>query len=103
MKKSLLLILVALLLTGCVSKAPTGTIDGTAYMLLTTVPDLPTPPEFPSGLNWGYQDPLYTLDEAGAQRILEFRDKIYLDFCYDLETWEMQFEAVKKRISELNL
>lgn len=103
MKKSLLLILVALLLTGCVSKAPTGTIDGTAYMLLTTVPDLPTPPEFPSGLNWGYQDPLYTLDEAGAQKILQFRDKNYLDFCYDLETWKMQFEAVKKRISELNL
>lgn len=103
MKKSLLLILVVLLLTGCVSKAPSRTIDGTAYMLLTTVPDLPTPPEFPSGLNWGYQEPLYTLDEAGAQRILEFRDKNYLDFCYDLETWEMQFDVVKKRISELNL
>lgn len=103
MKKSLLLILAVLLLVGCVSKAPTGTIDGTAYMLLTTVPELPTPPEFPSGLNWGYQDPLYTLDEAGAQKILEFRDESYLNFCYDLETWEMQFDAVKKRISELNL
>lgn len=103
MKKSLLLILVVILLTGCVSKAPTGTIDGTTYMLLTTVPELPTPPEFPSGLNWGYQDPLYTLDEAGAQKILQFRDKNYLDFCYDLETWEMQFDAVRKRISELNI
>lgn len=103
MKKSLLLILMVPLLIGCVSKAPTGTIDGTAYMLLTTVPELPTPPTFPDKLNWGYQEPLYTLDEAGAQKILQFRDKNYLDFCYDLETWEMQFDAVKKRISELNL
>lgn len=103
MKKSLLLILAVLLLIGCVSKTPTGTIDGTAYMLLTTVPELPTPPAFPDKLNWGYQEPLYTLDEAGAQKILQFRDKNYLDFCYDLETWKMQFDAVKKRISELNL
>ena len=103
MKKSRLLILMVPRLIGCVSKAPSGTIDGTAYMLLTTIPERPTPPEFPSRLNWGYQDSLYTLDEAGAQRILEFRDKNYLDFCYDLETWKMQFDAVRKRISELNL
>lgn len=109
MKKGLvLMLLLAVNLTGCVNKPvvidePKEVIDGTATLLLQTVPNLPTPPEFPTGLNWGYQEPVYTLDEDGTDRILDFRDIDYAGYLYDLETWKMQFDAVKEKIFTLGL
>ena len=108
MKKSLLMILSVISLIGCVNKPVViedtkEVVDGTATLLLQTLPSLPDPPEFPARLNWGYQEPVYTLDEDGTDKLLEFRDIDYSDFKYDLETWKMQFDAVKSKISDLNI
>lgn len=108
MKRSLPVILLVVSLTACVSKPvvieePKEVVDGAATLLLLTLPEIPAPPSFPMGLNWGYSDGLYTLDEEGVDRLLNFRDNEYTSYVYDVETWQMQLDVVKEKIKSLNL
>lgn len=83
--KKIILILISLILTSCATrvkviddKSPVS--KGTATLLLTTLPTQPTPPEYADN----------------------FLPK-YKNFKYDLETWNLQFKAVKDKIAELEL
>lgn len=85
-------------------------MPGTATLLLSTLPSPPAPPEFPDGLDWGY-DPVtgrYTLDEAGVDELLDFRDNRYgtedtRGYRYDLATYGMLRDRVYERVAELGL
>ena len=43
------------------------------------------------------------LDEEGVDRLLNFRDNEYTNYVYDVETWQMQLDAVTEKIKSLNL
>lgn len=83
---------------------------GTASLILAAAPDVPEAPAFPTGLDWGYDAATgrFTLDEAGADRLLEFRDEAYgsSDTCgylFDVETYKRQLAAVFDKIISLGL
>ena len=115
---SLFLMMLLILSIGCESSQPPvvetlpppPVINGTASMLISLTPRLPEPPMFPKSLNWGYDSGkcLYTLDEAGVNAILEFRDNLYgsketRGYLYDIETYKKQVSVIHSRIRELGL
>lgn len=104
----------SLVLSACASSAPIAeppeTIDGMATILMSLVPEMPESPLFPSALDWNYSEELelYTLNEAGVDRILDFRDNLYgsvdtRGYLFKLEIWRLQLEAVKAKMLELGL
>lgn len=111
----MLLLLLPMTLTGLLGCASSGrsdgeVIDGTATLLLLQIPPMPEAPEFPTGLDWGYdtETGLFTLDGTGVDILLDFRDNLYGEtdtrgFLFELETWRLQYDSVVDRIVELGL
>lgn len=105
-----MLLLPAILLTSLSSCVSSDVSNGTASLIVGQLPDMPDPPQFPMGLNWGWSEELslYTLDDEGVDALLIFRDELYgsRDTCgylFDLETWQIQHSIVIDRIVKLGL
>lgn len=81
------------------------TREGTASMLLSLRPDVPVLPDFPLNLAWGYCDSsgLYTLDEEGVDRLLDYRDNALRRYREDWSLYEIQLDTIVERITELGL
>lgn len=112
---SILLLLTTLFL-GCASSVPivsdAPVLSGTASLMLNLIPEMPEIPAFPSGLDWGYENGLYTLGQQDVNVLLDWRDNIYCGlpdevglrgYTYDIMTWQKQFQAVLAKIAELGL
>ena len=80
-------------------------MPGTAVMLLSDLPSPPRLPEFPSGMDWGYDEELglYTLPEADCDRLLKYRDVDLALYAADSAYFEQELEAVIDTIDSLGL
>lgn len=115
-KAALLLILFLSVLIGCASSPEVTealieqeqgrtTAPGTATMMLATLPPLPSVPEFPQGLDWGYSEELdlYTLPAADCDRLLEYRDVTLALYAEDVTFHQTSLQAVINRLCELDI
>lgn len=74
-------------------------------MLVSMLPALPSFPEFPLDLDWQYDEASgrYTLDEAGADQILDYRDNTLEQYRFRLEVYQKEVDSISSHIEELNL
>ena len=81
------------------------TAPGTATMMLSNLPPLPSIPEFPRELDWGYSEELdlYTLPAADCDRLLEYRDVELALYAEDIALYKTNLQEVINKLDELDI
>ena len=66
----------------------------------TLVEMLPDPPEVPTlpSLHWIYQDGLYGLSEADADKFLDFKENTLPGFKIDMDAWVEEVNVVLQQL-----
>ena len=61
--------------------------------LVEYLPEAPKVPQFPA-LHWTYDNGLYSLDEAGVDKLLLFKEETLPNFVVDYEAWQREVVIV---------